>query len=457
LPIVYINISESYLELEDYENSLNYLNNALKISQLFDNKFTLQEVYLKFYKYYFKLKNFENALEYYKLYKTINDSIFNKEKSEQLIKIQTKYETVKTEKENELLIANEEKNKLTIQRQRIFFITLSAILILILFIAIQLFKLNKEKKKVNEILSAKNTEILQQKEEILMHNEILEYSNKKIESQKDEIEKQRDNAIEQNEIISNQNQYIKNSIIYASRIQKALLPSINDLEKQFSDYFIFFKPRDIVSGDFYWYKNINNNKFLVVSDCTGHGVPGAFMSLLGISYLNEITNFNHNIEPAFILEELRIRVKQALNNTDNKINQRDGMDMVICKIDESKKIITFSGANNSIIVVNNDELIEYKAIKNPVGSYVNEKKFENNYINYETNNLIYLYTDGYIDQLHGKTNEKFKISRFKNLILESKNLLLKEQQEKFDLEFENWKTPNFKQIDDILIIGIKLN
>jgi len=456
LPIVLINLSSSYLKLEDYDKSLAALNSALDISKNIDNKNIIKEIYLAYYEYYFELKKYDKALENYKISNDIKDSIFNREKSEQLIEIQTKYETEKTAKENELLLANQETNKLTIQRQKIFFFTLLSISILIILVALQLFKLNKQKKRTNEILSAKSAEIFQQKEEILTQNEVLQQSQEEIEAQRDKIELQRDYAIKQHETILEQNQYIKDSIVYASRIQKALFPSNIDIENNFLDFFIFLKPRNIVSGDFYWYKNINNYKFLAVADCTGHGVPGAFMSLLGISFLNEISTQNIDFEPAYILEELRLKVKSALTNSDYKHNQRDGMDIAICKIDENKKILTYAGANNSIYLVSNNNFTEHKAIKNPVGSYINEKSFENIYINYMQNDKLYLFTDGYMDQINGITNEKYKTIRFKNLITECSTSKMSEQKIIIENEFEKWKTPDFKQIDDILIIGINL-
>ncbi len=457
LSIVHLNISEAYLMQEKYDFSLQYMDSAAKFLETTDNKTIQKNLFFNYHNYYQKLGNFETALFYYKKYSDIKDSIFNKEKSEQLIDIQTRYETEKTIRENEILLANQELYRATIQRQNVLFWTLLFIVILVLIVAIQLFVLNKQKKKVNEILSTKNAEILQQKEEILTQNEILHQHKEEIEAQRDKIEKQRDYAVEQHEIISTQNQYIKDSIVYASRIQYTLMDAVSDILKDFSPAFIIFKPRDIVSGDFYWHRTDEHIKFLAVADCTGHGVPGALMSMLGISFLNDIFAFYRMPEPAFVLEELRRRVKTSLQNSDTKTNQRDGMDIAICKIDEKQNIITYSGANNSIYVVNDDTLIEYKAVRCPVGSYAMEKDFVNNNIEYTKDTKLYLFSDGFIDQLNGLTTEKYKTARFKNLISTTATLSLDEQKQAIETEFETWKTKNYRQIDDILIIGLICN
>ena len=293
--------------------------------------------------------------------------------------------------------------------------------------------------------------------------------NAKLEQQNDEILTINDSLFEKQEIITKQkksleitlqeqqklNERITSSINYAKRIQTAILPSSETIKEILDEYFIFFKPRNILSGDFYWIRKIKQHILLAAVDCTGHGVPGAFMSMLGVSFMNEIVERKEIIEPAQALEELRTKVKATLHQTGKKNDTADGMDIAFCSINTETNRLQYAGAYNPLILIRDNELIEYKATRSPVGFYANEKEFKNIEIQLEKNDLIYLFSDGFPDQFGGENNTKFLTKNFKKLLLEIHKLPISEQELKLATVFQNWKGQE-EQTDDIIIFGIKI-
>ena len=264
-----------------------------------------------------------------------------------------------------------------------------------------------------------------------------------------EIEQQRDH-------IAMQNREITSSIMYAKRIQSAVLPSEELLKKLIPDHFILFKPRDIVSGDFYWITEKENKVILVASDCTGHGVPGAFMSMLGVSLLNEIVNNQPNLSACEILNLLRENVKKTLSQKGRHDETKDGMDLVLCIFDFALMKAQFAGAYNPLWIIRNGELVIYKGDKMPIGIYVGvEKPFVCNDIDLKKNDVIYMFSDGYADQFGGPDEKKFKSGTLKELLLQIYKKPLSEQKEILNQTHEEWKGDQ-QQIDDIMIIGVKI-
>ncbi len=256
--------------------------------------------------------------------------------------------------------------------------------------------------------------------------------------------------------IEAQKQEITSSIEYASRIQMAMLPVDEHFKTSFSDYFIIFKPRDIVSGDFYWIGEDEKNVFFTVADCTGHGVPGAFMSTLGISTLNEIITNNDNLHANTILELLRDKIKTALHQTGKDGEAADGMDIAFCVLHKNRKILEFSGAFNPLFIFQGGEFKEYKADRMPIGIYYGEKdKFTNYEINLKKGDTIYIFSDGLSDQFGGPKGVKYKKAKLKKLLAEIYYRPLSEQRSIIENEFEKWKGP-FDQIDDVTILGIRI-
>jgi serine phosphatase RsbU (regulator of sigma subunit) len=321
--------------------------------------------------------------------------------------------------------------------------------------------------------------------------EELAQKNKLIQQQKEEIEAQRDKVVLQNEEIILQKKAITDSIRYASRIQSAVLPPKELLNKFFPSHFIFYKPRDIVSGDFYWFREIAiNDSYLNViaaADCTGHGVPGAFMSMLGISFLNEIVNnlikkTKIHVKASDVLNQLRKQIIDALNQPGKEKQTQDGMDIALCIFNPDLMELQFAGANNSMYLIKEGEfekpdesqkielitngkytLFEYKADKMPIGiGFKEEKPYKNRIINVETGDTIYIFSDGYFSQFGGPNGKKFLSKHFKNLILSIQDHDLNTQKQMLEINLENWMgyvdesgTPH-EQIDDIIVIGFKV-
>ena len=302
------------------------------------------------------------------------------------------------------------------------------------FIKEQLAINERQKKEIGE----KNEELQQQKEEILTQNNAIEQQLELLKKYSDEI--------------SNKNKLITDSIKYAKRIQKAVLPHIDELK---IENFILFKPRDIVSGDFYWFKQLGSKLVITAADCTGHGVPGGFISMLGISKLNEIS-VNFKIKTAAqILELLRKEIKETLQQTGKENEAKDGMDIALTIIDFDNNKLQFSGANNPLYIVRNKELIVIKPTRNPIGIYLKEKPFKNEEFDMQKGDLLYMFSDGYADQFGGEKGMKLKSNNFKKLLLSVSENPISKQKQILDSEFEKWRGEH-EQIDDVLVMGIKI-
>ena len=259
-----------------------------------------------------------------------------------------------------------------------------------------------------------------------------------------------------NEDLNHKKSYILNSLKYASRIQKAIIGGKEDILKKFNDGFIIFKPKDIVSGDFYWFAEVGDNKIIAAADCTGHGVPAAFMTIMGNNFLNEIVFDDTILSPEKILQELdRKIVKQLVQVNGKDVN--DGMDISILKINKKNKNIEYASAMNSIIRVSNNELSTIRGARFPVGSnqYGTTKEYFKTSINYNEGDKIYLFTDGYQDQFGGPKGKKFLKKNLRNLIHEVSMHPMAEQRIKLEATLREWQQ-NEDQTDDILVIGLTL-
>ena len=264
-------------------------------------------------------------------------------------------------------------------------------------------------------------------------------------------------VVERTKKIESQRKEITDSIHYASRIQNALLPPDEELDTLLPSYFILNKPRDIVSGDYYWLAHKDNKVVVAVADCTGHGVPGAFMSILGVAYLNEIVNQTVAIRANEILNQLRGQVIKSLHQTGKIDEARDGMEIVLCVVDFQKKKLQFSGAFRPLYLMRDNKLQEFKGDSMPIGLYHDEElSFTNEELYFNENDIIYLFSDGYVDQLGGPNRKTYKSKKFKQLLINIHQKPLDEQKEILEKEFETWKR-DFEQIDDILVMGIRFS
>jgi serine phosphatase RsbU (regulator of sigma subunit) len=258
-------------------------------------------------------------------------------------------------------------------------------------------------------------------------------------------------VVMQKDIIEEKQKEVLDSINYARRIQYTLLANDNFIRKFLNDYFVIFKPKDIVSGDFYWATKTENKFYMAVCDSTGHGVPGAFMSLLNISFLNEAINQKKILEPNLILDYVRQRLIKYIS----KDGGQDGMDATLLCFDLNNSEVTYAAANNAPIVIREGEIIEYEADKMPVGIGVRDEPFKLFKMDVVKNDLILVYTDGFADQFGGPKGKKFKYRQLKDHLVANHNRSLVEQKEKLISVFENWKG-DLEQVDDVCVIGIKI-
>lgn len=261
----------------------------------------------------------------------------------------------------------------------------------------------------------------------------------------------------QHDEIAFQKKQITDSITYASTIQEALLPDHNYIKKILSDYFIFYRPKDIVSGDFYWIKKINGFTVIVVADCTGHGVPGAFMSVLGISLINEISARKEIKKANQVLEVLRHEVKRQLNHSTTDYSLNIGMDVAICVIEPDKKIMQFAGANCPLLLFRDDKVIEHRPTRNPIGITPFEIPFQNIEIELQPEDSFYMFTDGYIDQFGGDNGKKFRSRRFRHMLLGVYKRPMADQGKLIEYNFKQWLGKKYEQVDDILVFGFRVN
>jgi serine phosphatase RsbU (regulator of sigma subunit) len=258
------------------------------------------------------------------------------------------------------------------------------------------------------------------------------------------------------DVIEDKNRDITASLNYASRIQSAILPEMEEIPGFRQNSFILYIPKAIVSGDFYWFTARNDKIIVVAGDCTGHGVPGALMSMLGISFLEEIVNKRELTDSALILNELRKEVRRTLHQKGTETETKDGMDISLCVIDRRKNIIQYSGAYNNLYLIHDGNLTEYQADRMPIGIFnLSESDFTKQEIPYHVGDLIYMFSDGYADQFGGPANKKIKYAPLKNLLTGIHTYPLKKQKEKLEKYFIKWKGNN-DQTDDVLVIGFRV-
>jgi serine phosphatase RsbU (regulator of sigma subunit) len=284
----------------------------------------------------------------------------------------------------------------------------------------------------------------------------LELSKRVIEEKHAELVLQKIEIQNQKDRLEVKNRETTDSINYAKNIQDALLPTEEDFKSYFKESFVFFKPKDIVSGDFYWIYEKDNLVFYATADCTGHGVPGGFMTMLGLSFLDDIIEGQKVQDPALALDLMRDKIISALNQTGNFGESKDGMDLAICKICHNENTIEYAGAMRPLWIVEDGILTEVKADKIPIGTKQNDRSepiaFNTHVIPIKKGTCYYIFTDGYADQFGGTKDKKYSSAKFKNLLIENSKLDFQTQENNIKNEHLQWKDDN-EQVDDILVIG----
>ena len=421
------NIGAIYYERKDYTKALEYYTKAYDLAKqlgsISKRILCLESLTLL----YRDMGDYKNAVDYSVKCWGLKDTLYNKDQAEITTEMQTRFATEKKQQENEILNLQVKSESFV---KTIFIIAAGLLLVVAFFI----FRGLRQKQKVNTALEEKN---------------------KIIEAQKMVVEQQK-------HIVEEQNKDITDSIKYAERIQTAILPPDKLWHTLFPQSFVFYKPKDILSGDFYWIEQKGDLVFVAAADCTGHGVPGALISIVNYNLLNKAVLEKDLHDPADILNYVNHQLTLALHQTFQESSVKDGMDISLCVLNTKTFELNYSGANNPIYILHQienaaTELVEVKADKFPVGAFVDEQvqSFTSKKIQLQKNDLIYLFSDGYADQFGGDKGKKFKYKQLKDILREVQNLPMAEQCSVLENKFTNWKG-KLEQVDDVLVIGIRV-
>ncbi len=437
----YLTLANAHYQTGNYAKSIETARQSLAIAEHIKMSSIGQDLYQLLSNDYVKLNDYKNAFQNFNKYIVIRDSIYNIETSKELTKKQLNFEFSQQQKMQDLM--QEKKNVVTdkeIQRQKYIrnglFIGL-ALVALILFLVFRAFN---QKKRSNEKLNLINTMLKEQKQQLQLQNTQIEYQHKLIEIK---------------------NKEITDSIFYAKNIQTSLIPTKQDFEKHFEESFILFKPKDIISGDFYWVSEKENKIIFVTADCTGHGVPGGFMSMLGISLLNEIINEYALTEPALVMSKLRKKVITSLKQKGVSGEHQDGMDLTLMVIDKKDSSMVYSSANHTFYLLRKNELgifelKQFKGDKQPVGIYGDKlKPFSQTEVKLQKGDILYTFSDGFADQFGGPHGKKFKYKQLQQVLLNIAHIPLEEQSALLNKILVSWQG-NMEQVDDIVVVGIKI-
>lgn len=435
------NLGNLYILLGKYAEAEKYIQRALDLSNQLGSLNGLYSGYSKQTTLYEHMGRDKEALKSLRLAMAYKDSIFNEENKKEILRQEVNFEFEKkqaieqAEHEKELAVAASEQ-----KRQQLFLVFLAVVLLAVIIISFIIYKSLKNSNKQKQL----------------------------IEQQKFEVEQQKI-------IVDNKNKEITDSIIYARRIQQAILPPKEVLSKNLENGFILYKPKDVVSGDFYWMESsdINTNGalekaiFLAAADCTGHGVPGAMVSVVCNNALNRAVREFKLTNPAEILDKVRLLVIETFEKSEEEVN--DGMDIALCsltfqipsaELNESETVATlqYAGANNALYMVktnDKEKLIEIKPNKQPIGKVDNPEPFTQHTIKLQKGDTIYMFTDGFADQFGGKKGKKLMYKPFKNLLLSIQDKTMNEQKAMLGQYFEDWKG-NLEQVDDVCVIGVRI-
>lgn len=376
-----------------------------------------------------------------------------REKQSRIEEAKRKAEIVLLQKEQQVQEEQIKRKNQEIRQEKALRNYFLIILVLVFAIALLLYRNNRQKQKSNRLLQAQKEEISQQRDNIEQQHSELQQQAEEIRSQRDALETAFDE-------INQQNVNITASITYAERIQAAILPLKEQIQTVFPESFVLYRPRDIVSGDFYWFSPVKSpegvEKFvLAVIDCTGHGVPGAFMSMLGNAFLNQIVNVQGIMQTDKILEALNLSIRRALKQEQGENN--DGMDLTLCIYTPSEKTLEFSGAKNSLYLAKRNQIIEVKGSKYPVGGiqFGDTPHYERHTFRIEESTMAYMCSDGYQDQFGGARGKKFMRHNLRNLLKDIQQLPAQEQAQTLERTLDDWMQYQ-RQIDDILVLGFRI-
>lgn len=416
------NIGSLYYEKKDYPHAQQYYDRAyelaIELNSLSKKILSLENLTLL----YRDMGDYKKAVAYSVECWSLKDTLYNRDQAEVTAEMQTKFSSEKKQQENEILNLQVKSESFV---KTVFIIAAAFLLVLVFFV----FRGLKQKQKINSALEEKN--------------KIIEEQKKTVENQK--------------HIVEEQNKDIKDSIRYAERIQSAILPPEQMWNSMLPESFVFYKPKDILSGDFYWIEQKGDLIFVAAADCTGHGVPGALISIVNYNLLNKAVLEKDLNDPADILNYVNNQLIVALHQTYQESSVKDGMDISLCVINKKTLELHFAGANNPIYLFKNNQLVQISADKFPVGAFVEDKiqYFSSQKIQLQKNDLIYLFSDGFADQFGGEKGKKFKYKQLKDILEENHELPMAKQRPILEERFKNWQGV-LEQVDDVLVIGIRI-
>jgi len=414
ISIVLGNLGPIYARLGKFQEAERYMLEALELAKEINIVDSQNSLHKNLSDLYADMGQYQKALEHHIQYSITKDSIFNNEKSQEIGKLEASAEydkqlaVQKAEQEKKDAIAAEQ---LQSQKQvNYLFMGGFGLVLIVVFV---IFRSLRIKRRANLLLEEKNL------------------------------------------TISGQKQDLTDSIEYGQRIQEAVLPAKEVKLELFPDAFVLLLPRDIVSGDFYWFGEKDGKKLIAAVDCTGHGVPGAFMSILGNAYLNQIVMEEGITSPGNILDALKEKVARALKQTGSIGEARDGMDIAILAFSNDNSQVEYAGAYNPLYHLCNGEITETRGSRQPIGFMKEREPFINHSIDLQKGDMLYIFTDGYADQFGGPKGKKFKYQPFKELLLTLQELPMLEQEEKLRIHFDQWKGER-DQTDDVCVIGVRV-
>lgn len=422
---ILLGLASTYQNMEDLEQAIEYYKEAEVLATEIGLNQELSGAYQGLATIYGEIQDYPNAYKYLSLKNEMEDVIYRIESENMTTELINNYQMEKKQDEITLLEQQAEIDNLISKRRKAISIVAGVFTLLFLAIAAGIFNRNRYIRKTNQ----------------------------KINEQKEQI---------------------TDSITYAQRIQSAVLPSHELMNELLPDHFVLYRPKDIVSGDFYWIKEVQDHLVLVGADCTGHGVPGAFMSMLGMTMINDLIGDRCFDAPGAILDRLRENVKELLVQQGNSDEQKDGMDLAIAVFNKTTREIHFSGANNPLYIIrkknqpeqkeleayasvdNGDyRLFELKGDKQPIGTHWEETPFRTTSVKLLEEDAIYMFSDGYIDQFGGENRKKFKSMNFKKLLLSVQKESMENQRQTLEDTFDQWRGP-YEQLDDIIVLGVKI-
>lgn len=397
----------TYEQLGQHATATSLLVDALEIAQSINSKPLLMDIYKSMSDSYFNQRDWFLAKDYLLLHGMVKDSIYNEESNRRISELEKSFEMEQREQQIALLKKESEIQQLQLKNNRYSILAIVMGSTVLLFLVIFYYLKNQANQKTRELLASKNREITE-------------------------------------------------SIHYAQSVQSAILDH-ESISKSFPESFILYKPKDIVSGDFYWHSKLNGSDILASVDCTGHGVAGAFMTVIGNSLLNQIVIEDHESNPARILEKLDVKLRHTLKDKQVDISNH-GMDIAICRIDRKLHKLIFAGARSNIYSVRDGAITEIKGDRHTIGENLNDelKAFKYQELSYQSNDIYYLSSDGFADQFGERSNKKFMKKKFKEFLASIHHHSLPDQQNLLENELQQWQG-KLDQTDDILVMGIKLD